>query len=356
MKNYLISVLFLISFAASQGESAVPFLLISPNAHNSGMGEAGAAFPETPSAAMHYNVAGLAYQAKFGDMYGAKDVTPLDFSYASWLPQLKLNDLWYAYGATMFEVEDLGVFGVSLRYISLGEVVETSADASQQEGFRVDGRYAALETALNLAYSTDISESGFVGAGIKFIYSKLAEDGTTVAAENTASPGFSIAVDLGYYQLMGDWAPFFNDVRLGLSWNNIGPSISYVDNDQSDPLPWTFRAGLGGTVMKDEFSILRLTYEVSIMTLEQTLSGFSIGDIANRFIHNIGTEFIYDNIFSARFGAFLENEDFGDRKFLTAGLGFNADIIVLDASYIIALGEERHPLDGTVRFSFRFNL
>ncbi|MCB0279185.1 MAG: PorV/PorQ family protein [Calditrichaeota bacterium] len=356
MKFYLFILLLFASIISAQGEAAVPFLLISPNAHNSGMGEAGAAYPETPSSAMHYNVAGLAYQAKHGDIYGTKDVTPLDFSYASWLPQLKLNDLWYSYGATRFEIEDIGVFGVSLRYINLGEVVVTSADASSPEGFNVDGRYAALETALNLAYSTELSENSYIGAGIKFIYSKLAEDGTNVGAENTASPGFSIAVDLGYYQLMGDWAEFFRDVRLGISWNNIGPSISYVDNDQSDPLPWTLRAGLGGTIVHDEFSVLRLEYDVSIMTLEQTLSKYAIGDIANRFIHNIGAEYIYDNIFSARFGVFLENKDFGDRKFFTAGLGFNADIIVLDASYIISASDNRHPLDGTVRFSFRFNL
>lgn len=346
MKQAFIIFFTAISFALSQGEAAVPFLLISPDAHSSGLGESGVTFPETPSLAMHYNVAGLAYQHKNGDSFGNNSATPVSFSYADWLPNLNLQDLWYMFSATKFHMEGYGTFGASLRYLSLGEVIQTNEDGEET------GRYDASELEVNLAYSSELLEGQYFGAGLKFIYSGIIREGVEVGAEKASSPGTSVALDVGYYAEFGDWSEYFQDVRFGASWNNIGPSIAYRDDAQSDPLPIILRSGLSGLLIKDDVQELRLNYELGLLTLEQTLSS----DFLDRITHSAGLEFTYDKTFILRGGSFFETDRSGGRRFATLGLGFNAASIVMDASYLISFGDDEHPLDGTTRFSLRFNL
>jgi hypothetical protein len=350
MKTLILTILTAFSITLSQGEAAVPFLLISPDAHSSGLGESGVTFPETPSLAMHYNVAGLSYLHKKGDSFGNLTANPVNLSYAEWLPNLNLEDLWYMFSATKFHLDGYGTFGASIRYLSLGEVIETN-NAAQEVG-----RYDASEFEINVAYSAELAENQYFGVGLKYIYSGIIIDGVEVGAEKASSPGTSVALDLGYYAEYGDWSDYFQDVRFGLSWNNIGPSITYRDNAQSDPLPIIMRSGLSGVLNKDEYSRLRLNYEVGLLTLEQTLKTVNGSNFLERITHSLGLEYSYDNTFILRNGLFYETDRSGGRRFMTLGLGFNAASIVMDASYLISFSDEEHPLDGTTRFSLRFNL
>jgi hypothetical protein len=354
MKTKFLTFLLLSSFVFTQGEAAVPFLLISPDAHSSALGESGVTFPETPGLAMHYNVAGLAYQHIYGDSYGNNTATPVNFSYADWLPNLKLNDLWYLHSAVKFNWEGYGIFGFSVRYLNLGTVIVTAEDGPE----KVD-EYEANEFELNLAYSFDIDDSQFFGVGLKYIHSGIIRSDVVVGSEGETeptSPGSSVAVDLGYYAMLGDWSDYTKDVRFGMSWNNIGPSITYRDNAQSDPLPIILRAGLSTLLMDDEFSKLRINYEMGLLTLEQTLKSINGSNFLERITHSTGLEFTYDNTFILRGGGFFETDRSGGRRFATVGLGFNAASMVVDASYLISLSDDKHPLDGTTRFSLRFNL
>jgi hypothetical protein len=348
MKKFITSVFLTASFILAQGEFALPFLMIAPNAHNAGIGEAGGAYPESASAAMHYNIAGLAYYDKYGDTYGNKSDIPVDFSYGQWLPELNFNDLYYVYAASKFNIEDLGVFGAAIRFMNYGEIIKKLDENDPGEP------YNALDLEINVGYSMELLEDLFVGASTKFIYSKIVESNTDINNE-TANPGTSVAFDLGFYQLLGDLAPFFKDARVGVSWNNIGPSISYVDNSQEDPLPMHLRGSIAGHLYEDESSRLRFIYDLGIFTIPDAIRDHTGTEILSRFMHSGGFEFIYDNVLAARFGGFLESSKFGDRKFFTVGIGFNAEFMVVDASYLIAY-ETEHPLAGTPRFSFRFNL
>jgi len=333
----------------AQGEVAVPFVLISPNARAGAMGESGVAMPYSPSTAMHFNVAGLGYIEDHGNEYGVKSELPGDFSYASWLPKLKLDDLWYGYFAGKMAVEDLGVFGASFRYLNYGTVVWTGENQEQL------GTYDAKEYEIALAYSTNLSEKSYLGVAAKFIHSGIVESGLKIkVGTETSDAASTMALDLGYYHLLGDLAPFLLDSRLGLSWNNIGPDISYIDNAQADPLPTYGRIGFSSKIMETEFSQLTFSYDWGLVTQSKTLKGQSLKEIMGRVTHAFGTEFMYDKTFSMRGGYFHENEHYGGRQFFTVGGGFNLEFIVIDFSYLISSGKEEHPLDGTTRFSFSF--
>jgi hypothetical protein len=353
MKKLIISALVLLNLGFSQGEEALPFLLIAPNAVSSGIGESGVSFPETPGLAMHYNVAGLAYIDKYGDIFSNQSKTPISLGYAKWLPEFD-DDLWYMYAASLMKVEDLGVFGASIRYMNLGQVITTNSNGDETP----ENHYTAREYEVSLAYSTELSNDVFVGAAAKYIYSGITTDGLTVGNNNTekSSPAQTVAVDIGFFtrydKLIG-----LKNVKIGASWVNIGPNISYVDNDQSDPLPIYLRGGISGNIIEDESSILRIVYETGLLTIDQSFSSDeSFGQKFEHFVHSGGVEFIYEKIIAMRAGFFAEPERVGDRKFLTAGIGFNANFVVVDSSYLISLNDKFHPLDGTIRFSLRFNI
>ncbi|HTK80876.1 MAG TPA: hypothetical protein VL633_01150, partial [Bacteroidota bacterium] len=70
----------------AQGESAVPFLLIAPNARADGMGEAGGALADDASAAF-WNPAALAF------LPGQE----ISLTHSNWLPAFQQSDLFYDY-------------------------------------------------------------------------------------------------------------------------------------------------------------------------------------------------------------------------------------------------------------------
>ena len=77
----------------AQGESAVPFLLIAPDARPGGMGEAGVALAENATA-IWWNPAGLAFQYEDPETDNKGEASLM---HVKWLPQFNFSDLWYDY-------------------------------------------------------------------------------------------------------------------------------------------------------------------------------------------------------------------------------------------------------------------
>jgi hypothetical protein len=71
---------------------------------------------------------------------------------------------------------------------------------------------------------------------------------------------------------------------------------------------------------------------------------------------SLGVEYWYHEIFAARLGYFLEAEDKGNRKYLTAGIGFRKNNFGIDAAYIVPTNQREHPLAETLRFSLLFQI
>jgi hypothetical protein len=66
---------------------------------------------------------------------------------------------------------------------------------------------------------------------------------------------------------------------------------------------------------------------------------------------SIGMEYWYQETFAARLGYFLEAKEKGNRKYLTAGLGFRKGNFGIDAAYIVPTNQREHPLAETLRFT-----
>jgi hypothetical protein len=143
----------------AQGEAAVPFLLIAPNARADAMGEAGGGLADD-AAANFWNPAGLAFQ--FGQ--------EVSLTHSAWLPQFQQSDLFYDYLAYRNELKDVGgAFGASITYLSLGEFVETSPDGPEPIS-----TFRAFEMAATIGYATKVWSDFAVGFNLRYIHSSLA--------------------------------------------------------------------------------------------------------------------------------------------------------------------------------------
>jgi len=230
--------------AHAQGESAVPFLLISPNSRASGIGETGTGSVDDASA-IFWNPAALAF------LEGSE----ISITHANWLPQFQQSDLFYDYLNYHQKMDDIGgTVGASVTYLNLGEFIRTSSASPEPIG-----RFKSFEFAVTVGYATKAFDDLAVGMNLRFIHSALSPFGTDQEeGEGIAS---TISVDLAaMYRPTSLDVPLIGDIgnkfSAGINLSNLGPKVTYIDADQADPLPTNLRIGFGYKLFDDEFNSL----------------------------------------------------------------------------------------------------
>jgi hypothetical protein len=339
----IVSVVFSVPMAAQEvsGGAAVPFLMIAPNARAGGMGEAGTAVSKDVMATF-YNVGGLAYEKN----------TQVNLTYSKWLPQFNA-DLHYSYlsGCTYLKELD-GTVNAHITFLDLGEFQQTFESGAAGAKFR------SLEFAIGLGYSTMIADDLGAGVQARFIRSNLSD--VKVGNENKGGVGQSVGFDLGLlWSPKTDWGLPADFLNLGIALTNIGPKIHYIDIAQADPLPTTYRFGLGLHLVEDEFNDLTFATDVVKLAINRPsktevdpvpkslLTSWSNGQGVEL---STGLEYWYEKLVALRAGYFTESAAGGNREFFTFGAGIRYDIYGFDFSYINTI-EEAHPLANTLRFS-----
>jgi len=348
--------------------TAVPFLQIEPDSRAAGMGMTGVAVADN-AAALFWNPAGLAAQTG----------TEVAFTHAPWLPNLGA-DLFFEYLAGRHHLEGIGTFAGHVTFLNLGEQERTDEQGNSLGTFR------SYDLAVGASYGTQVRNNLSVGGGLRLIYSNLAS-GIEVGGQETRA-GVAVAADLGVlYRL-----PAFGDGRfrpsVGLNLANMGPSIQYSDNPQSDPIPTNIRLGTAITANLDEYNRITWAFDANKLLVDKDSSGqaapfyealfTSWGSITvdidgppepgetnnqppetvgvfRQFTYGTGLEYWYNNLFALRAGYFYEDPSNGNRQFATFGAGFRYNLVGADLSYIYAL-EENSPLADQLRLSLTLNL
>ncbi|KXK53290.1 MAG: type IX secretion system outer membrane channel protein PorV [Chlorobi bacterium] len=330
-----------VSAQTTGGGSAVPFLLISPNARNSAIGESGTGTANDINATF-WNIGGLAYQKN----------TQLGLTYSKWLPQFNA-DLHYSYLAGSTFVNDLdGVLSGQITFLDLGEFQQTFENGQAGQKFR------SLEFAIGVGYATKLSDD--VGAGIqaRFIQSNLSS--VPVANEQGSGIGRSVGFDIGaIWKPQTDWGMPKDFLSLGATITNIGPKIHYIDIAQADPLPTMFRFGTGLHLVQDEFNDLTFSLDIAKLLVNRP-SDREVDPVPKSLVTAwsngkgvelaTGLEYWYEQLVALRAGYFTESANGGNREFLTFGAGLRYDIYGFDFSYINTI-EDTHPLANTLRFT-----
>jgi hypothetical protein len=340
--------------------TAVPILLVAPDARAAGMGDAGVA--TSPDAnSPYWNPAKLGFiESDF----------EASLSYTPWLGEI-VNDMYLAYLSGHKRLTPNSSIAVSLMYFDLGEIVFSQTGQDQQP-------FNPKEYAVNVSYGQKLSENLSLGVGAKYIRSNLAGNTNVVnpSGNYESQPGNSAAVDLGIYYTNDLTLGGKNlNVALGGNISNLGAKISYSTAGRKDFLPTNLRLGTALTYELDPYN--KITWAIDGNKLlvpysapedassnDQTnvFSGIfksfndAQGGASEEFKEitlSTGLEYWYDNLFAARAGYFYENELKGGRRYLTMGLGLRYQQFGLDAAYLIP-NEQNNPLAKTIRFSLHF--
>lgn len=156
---------------AQAGGSAVPFLLISPDARASGMGECGTAVADNLYA-VHWNTGGLGFQHD----------QQVALSFSRWLPQFNA-DLFYSYGTYGRYFKELdGMVAANFILMNLGQFERRDINGNKLGTFRSN------EFAIGLAYGTLIADDLGAGVQLRYIQSNLAP-----AQPGQTAPGVGVS-------------------------------------------------------------------------------------------------------------------------------------------------------------------
>lgn len=356
--------------------TAVPFLLIGPDAREGGLGDAGAA--SSPDAnSTHWNPSKLAF---------VPQQMGLSVSYAPWLRQL-VPDINLAYLSWFYRLKQHLTIGGSLRYFSLGNIEFTDNNGV------TTGSFNPNEYAFDVTGALQLSDRISVGMTARYIYSNLT--GAISVQGAYTHPGRSLGVDLSsYYQSKEiEIAGKKSTIAAGICLSNVGPKISYSNTAQADFLPINLRLGGRLTMNLDKYNKLSFLVDVSKLLVptppvyaKDSSGGIAVkngqpvilagkdpnvavaqgmfqsfGDAPGGFqeeLHEIdvcgGIEYWYDEQFAFRTGFFYESVTKGGRQYITMGAGFKLNVISIDAAYLVPITQQ-NPLQNTLRITLGFN-
>ncbi|RZK43712.1 MAG: type IX secretion system outer membrane channel protein PorV [Pedobacter sp.] len=344
--------------------TAVPFLLISPDARSGSMGEAGVAV-QPDANAMYINPSKLAFLTQ---PYG------FSASYSPWLQSL-VPDVNLAYLSGFYKLDEVSTLGSSLRYFSLGQIQLTD-DAKQDQGI-----YSPNEFAFDATYARRFGDEFSLGTTVRFIYSNLSSGQFSAGQQIRPASGFGADVS-AYYKKP---TVLFNKdaiVSLGANFSNIGTKMTYADGGNKYFLPTNLKLGAASTLILDDYNqfTFALDFNKLLVPTEPILdsngqiiagknpdrsvpSGIfgSFSDAPGGFSEELkevsiafGAEYWYDQQFALRAGYFYESPVKGDRRYLTLGAGLKYNIFHIDFAYLLA-NPQKSPLANTLRFSLLFN-
>jgi hypothetical protein len=367
--------------------TGVPFLLIAADARSAGMADMGVA-TSADAFSQQYNPAKFAFSPQ---------KQGFSISYTPYLSSIA-NDISLGQLTYYNRINERSAFAGSLRFFGLGDIeLRETGDPNE-----VPREVNPNELSLDGSYSLKLSERFSMAVGGRFIRSALRiPDATTDVSAAT-----TFAVDIaGYYQSEETAYDDFNGRwRAGFNFQNLGPKISYDNDDLNDNfLPANLRLGGGFDFIFDEYNKIGVTAEVTKLlvptpparvapvdadgsgtiepaeqdladaTYDQALSDYrktswtsgifkSFNDAPDGFSEELkeftwalGAEYWYQDSFALRMGYFNENELKGARKFFTLGAGFKYNIVKVDVSYLFSASKVRNPLENTLRFSLTFN-
>lgn len=356
--------------------TAVPFLMIAPDARSGAMGDVGVSTrPDANS--MHWNPAKYAF---------AEQDMALSLNYTPWLRNL-VNDINLSYLSGYKRIDDMQTVAASLVFFSLGDI-QFTGEAGEDLGV-----YRPSEFAIDVAYARKLGENISGGIAVRYIHSNLTQ-GQDVGSQPT-NPGRALAADVSaYYQRELDWRRTPATFAAGINISNIGNKISYSDDISANFIPINLRLGPTLRLDLDEFNSIAFSLDLNKLmvptppiylrnedgevvrdddnnlviasgrdpnrsvvagmfgSFTDAPGGFS--EELNEITYGLGIEYWYDRQFAIRGGYFHEHQTKGNRKFFTLGLGLKYNVFGLDFSYIIPV-MQRSPLENVLRFSLTFD-
>ena len=211
-------------FAQGTGRS----LDIQPGARQNGMGATGVAIADDATGVTWWNPAGLGFVTK----------AAIDLSYAQLVPGLAI-DVTYNYLTYVKPTSGWGAFGLGLVFLSYGTSEGTDPFGNPT------GTFTSNEVSPALYYGTKLLPDLSVGASLKYIRIQL-------APQSQSGVGATFGLDLAaLYRIQAA------RLNLGVNVQNLGPSVTFINEDQRSPLSRNVKVGAAWEAYsKDQFKVL----------------------------------------------------------------------------------------------------
>lgn len=344
--------------------TAVPFLLITPDARSGAMGDAGVAVTGDVNAAS-INASKLAFLDR---PYG------FGLSYSPWLKSL-VPDVSLAYLSGFYKIDERNTIGTSLRYFSLGSL-QLTGNNSQDLGIANPN-----ELAFDVSYARSFGQEFSLGTSLRYIYSNLAAG--QVSASGQVRGGQAVAVDVsGLYKTSASLFGKEAILSAGAHISNIGTKMSYSDGGENFFLPTNLKLGGASTIIVDDYNTFTFALDfnkllVPTQPIYDSNNNIVAGKDPNRSVPSgifgsfsdapgglseelkevgisTGLEYWYNQQFAVRAGYNYQNPAKGDSRYFTLGLGLKYNVFNIDFSYLLA-NAQTSPLANTLRFGLLFN-
>ena len=350
--------------------TAVPFLMIGPDARAGAMGDVGVA-TEPDVNSMHWNPAKLVF---IENDLGAS------ISFVPWLKSL-VPDINLSYLTAYKKIGENQAVGFELGYFSLGKITFTDRNGG------LLGDYTPKEYVFGSAYSRKLSRSFSLSIGGKYILSDLT--GGAYASGVATAAGKSFAADFSvFYTNPFRISEKDIDFSLGGSISNIGSKVSYTETSTSDFIPINLRLGLALGTEIDDYNRVTLAFDINKLLVPTTPSDYNsvegtysagmdpnVGVVEGmiqsfwdapggtkeefrEINYSVGSEYWYNDQFAVRGGYFNEHDTKGARKYFTFGVGMKYTVYIIDFSYLINSNNNAgatNPLANTMRFSLTWD-
>lgn len=271
------------TLSGSTSQAGAIFLTIFPGGRPNGMGTTFTGISDD-AMATYYNQAGLAFQEN----------TDVTLMHANWLKGL-YPDMYYEFiGFTHPMPGWGGTLGGSFIYLTTGETVATDPYGNEIAKFR------NFDFSFLLCYGAKLREDLGIGVGAKFIYSYLCPGWIVqkfFPGTKGGGAGSSWAIDMSTL-----YKTPLRGLQIGVSLQNFGPSLTFIEGGDKDPLPRTLRLGVAYKILESKMNKLTLATEVT-----KVLVGMRASDLKGEWNDTwraFGLEYTWYDLISARVGYF----------------------------------------------------
>ncbi|MFO7652526.1 MAG: PorV/PorQ family protein [Candidatus Krumholzibacteriia bacterium] len=325
----------LTSSAALAGSGAGAINLTFPiGARYNAMGEAGVALAQDATASW-WNPGGLAFASARPE---SRDLQIMQTPLAEGLA----DDIALYWAGFAGGLGSSGSVGFYINYLDMGEQIATDDSGAEI------GTFSSNMFAVGAAYGLRLSPNLGIGLGVKYFRDKLADDRSL--RDRTGGSGDSFGVDLGVL-----WKLPFLRANLGAMVANLGPDITHVDSDQSDPMPRKLHVGAAYSVFATEaMGLLTVAdFQVPLYDFDEGADSYGLGLEMDQEEWGLGLEWNYVQSLFIRFG--YTSATYGDIQDTTYGFGIDLDRWTGQAiNFDYASVPQAEGLDRVNRFSLGY--
>jgi len=362
---FLLLALFLSPAAWAQiniQSTAVPFMLISPDARSGGMGNLSLAM--SPDANdLFGNTAKLPYmEEKQGFL----------INYTPWLKDLGLTDVYLASAGYYKKLNNISAINSSLRFFSLGNI-----DFTDESGNTSLPSQRPSEYSYDFGYSILLTDKLSMGVTLRYIHSKLVT-GSFINNPVNYRAGNTLSGDISLFYKQNENLQGFH---AGLLLSNLGGKISYTDNSKKYFIPANLGLGIGYLNKLDAENSIEFGLDVNRLMVPVSPNNSDPESVNHYFSQSVvsswfnsfngkdgmpigesikassGLEYNYINRFYLRAGYYLDNnKNLGNMQYFTIGTSFQYQQSKFNISYLVPSGGgiTKNPLSNTIRFGSIF--